>query len=194
MRRASSRGFTLVELMVAITILAILVLAGVPGFTAWLQNTQIRTAAEAIQSGLQLARSQAVTRNAPVRFQLMSTLDNSCALSTTASNWVVSQDSAVGACATAASDTTAPRIVQARPARDGSRNAVVAASQSSVVFNGLGRISPASTVTIDISNPTGGTCASASGPMRCLQVTVSPTGQVRMCDPQFDSTDAQGCP
>lgn len=191
--RAAQRGFTMIELMVAITLLAFLLAVGVPGFTSWLQNTQIRTATEAIQNGIQLARAQAVQRNTPVRFQLMSTLDNTCAVSTTTSTWVVSQDAAASSCATAASDTTAPRIIQKRPAGDGSRNAVVAASQGAIVFNGLGRVTPAATVTINISNPTGGTCVSASGPMRCLRVTVSPAGQVRMCDPQFASSDAQGC-
>ena len=63
-------------------------------------------------------------------------------------------------------------------------------------FNGLGRVSPtpAGTITYDVGNPSGGTCRAAGGTMRCLRVEVSPTGQVRMCDPSLTSaTDPQGC-
>jgi len=48
-------------------------------------------------------------------------------------------------------------------------------------------------VNINITNPIGGTCAVAAGPMRCLQIVVSPGGQVRMCDPMFTFPDPQGC-
>lgn len=129
---------SLIELMVGIAIVAILFALAAPSFSTWIQGTHIRTAAEAMQSGLMLARSEAVRRNTTVRFQLTTTLDSSCALSTSGTNWVVSQDDPSGACDGAASDTTAPRIIQARAGAEGSRNALVAAGQSAVVFNGLG--------------------------------------------------------
>jgi type IV fimbrial biogenesis protein FimT len=165
-----------------------------------MQNSQIRTATDAIQNGLQLARGEAVRRNTTVRFQLTDTADNSCVLSTSGRNWAVSLDNVAGACATTAWDeVTAPavRILQARPGAEGTRNAVVAASQSLVMFNGLGRVTPvpAANITIDVTNPTGGTCATIAtpAPMRCLRVVVTVGGQVRLCDPAFASTDPQGC-
>jgi type IV fimbrial biogenesis protein FimT len=187
-------GVSLIELMVAIAVFAILIMAGLPSFNTWMQNSQIRTTAEAIQNGLSVARGAAVQRNTQVRFQLASTTDSTCALSTTVPNWVVSLDDPSGACDVTASDVTAPRIIQIRTTAEGTRNAVVVASQSTVIFNGLGRVTPvpAGNITIDISNPTGGTCATA-GPMRCLRVVVSTGGQVRMCDPGFPATDPQGC-
>jgi len=200
--RRVPRGFTLVELLVGIAVMAALMLLAIPGFSAWLQNSQIRTAAEAIQNGLQLARAEAVRRNAAVIFQLTSTLDNTCALSTAGKNWVVSLDAAAGSCGAAPSADLAasapPRIIQARGGSDGSTNATILASQSSITFNGLGRVTPvpAGNITIDIKNPTGGTCAGLAGtggPMRCMQVNVSPAGQVRMCDPRFSSPDPQAC-
>jgi type IV fimbrial biogenesis protein FimT len=184
--------------MVAITIMAILMLVGIPSFSTWSQNSQIRTSAEAIQNGLHLARTEAVRRNTPVIFQMTSTLTNACALSTSGSNWVVSLDSAVGSCSASPSadlaTPVAPRIIQARAGTDGSKNAVVAAGQSSITFNGLGRVTPvpAGNININISNTTGGAC-SPTGPMRCMRIVVSPAGQVRLCDPQLASTDAQGC-
>lgn len=196
------RGATLIEMMVGIAVFATIVALGLPSFTAWVQNSQIRTATDAIQNGLQIARGEAVRRNTSVRFHLTDTADNACASSTTGTNWVVSLDPPDGACATTAwnEDTTAPpavRILQMRPGADGTRNAVVTASQSSVVFNGLGRVTPvpAATITIDVTNPTGGTCATLGvpGPMRCLRIEVSTAGQLRLCDPAFAATDPQGC-
>jgi len=191
-----SQGTTLVELLIGLAIVGLLFAMGAPSFFAWIQNSQIRTSAEAIQNGLFLARGEAVRRNAAVRFQLTTTVTASCALSAAGGNWVVSLDDPSGACDSAASDTVAPRIIQVRPAAEGTDRAVVAAGQSSVIFNGLGRVTPvpAGNIDIDISNPTGGACATAtSAGMRCLRVRVSTGGQIRMCDPILASTDPQGC-
>ena len=194
--RAYQRGFTLIELMVGLAIFAFLLAMGAPSFSTWVQNGQIRTATEAVQNGLQLARAEAVRRNMPVRFQLTNTLTSACALSTSGSNWVVSLDSPVGACDAAPTADlaapTAPRIIQVRASSEGTANAVIASDVSNVVFNGLGR--PSSAMSINITNPTGGACAAATGPMRCLRVIVSAGGQIRLCDPRFASTDPQGCP
>lgn len=188
------RGATLAELMIGLAIVALLFAMGAPSFSSWIQNTQIRTSAEAIQNGLQLARAEAVRRNTPVRFQLVSNVTASCALATAGGSWVVSQDDPSGACTSTPSDTVVPRIIQVRNAAEGSSNAVVAATQAVIVFNGLGRVTPvpAGNIDIDITNPAGGACA-ATGPMRCLRIRVSTGGQIRMCDPVLASTDPQGC-
>ena len=197
----ANRGFSLIELMVAVAVFAILIFAALPGFMSWIQNTQIRTEAEAMQNGVQLARGEAVRTNTNVRFQLVDTLTNGCVLSTTGKNWVVSMDDPTSACATTPWDqVSAPpavRILQWRSSIDGTRNAVVTASQSTIVFNGLGRVTPVpgANITIDITNPTGGTCATTStpSPIHCLRIVVSTGGQVRMCDIAYPSTDPQGC-
>lgn len=190
----------MIELMVGIAIVAILFSLASPSLSSWLQNSQIRSAADAIQSGLMLTRAESVRRNTTVRFQLTSTLDSSCALSTSGTNWVVSLADPTGACDTPSADPglvnpPAPAIIQVRAGTQGSLNALVAAGQSTIVFNGLGRVTPvpAGNVDIAIKNPTGGKCAVLGGPMHCLQVVVSPGGQVRMCDPMFHSPDPQGC-
>src|SRR5450759_5436236 len=96
--RYSETGFSLIELMVGITIVGILFIMGVPSFKSWIQNAQIHTATEAIQNGLELARAEAVRRNTLVGFQLTSTMDNTCVLAPGAPiqppsvSWVVSLD------------------------------------------------------------------------------------------------------
>lgn len=185
----------MVELAIGLVVLAILLAAGLPSFSTWIQNSRIRTTAEAIQNGLQMTKAEAVQRNATVNFQLTDTLTAACALSTAGTNWVISRDDPTGACDSAPSDTLAPRIIQKRPAAEGSINVVIASGQSTIAFNGNGRLTPppAAAINIDISNPTGGACATAAGPMRCLRIVASTGGQVRMCDPALASTDPRGC-
>jgi len=196
------RGFSLIELIVGIVILGVLMAMAAPRFTDWLRNARIRTSAEAIQNGLQLARAEAVRRNATVRFQLVNSLDDTCAIATTGPHWVVSMDNPAGQCATAPSDTVAPRIIQVRNGAEGSAQTQVAAdpSQSAFVFNGLGRLTPVPTspplanpvqcgVPIRVSSTTG----NCSTTVRCLHVVVSIAGGIRMCDPALPAGDAQAC-
>ena len=202
MKRPASRGLPLVELIVAMAIVALLVLAAAPSFTAAITNQRIRGTAEAVLSGIQLARSEAVSRNARVRFQLTSTLDGSCVLSTAGANWVVNLDpnakanEVEGLCDRAPDDANAPFILQTRPAT-GAGGMVVAATQASLVFNGLGRLAevPAGNVAVDISNPAGGACAETGGEVTCLRIVVSPLGQARMCnpDPNLPAGDPRIC-
>ena len=63
-------GVTLIELMVGMVIVSCLLLVGMPSFTSWIQDLQVRGAAESIQSGLMLARSEAIRRNRPVQLVL----------------------------------------------------------------------------------------------------------------------------
>lgn len=198
------RGVTMVELVVVFAIVGILAAVAVPNFRTWIQNTQIRNAAESIQNGLQVARIEAVRRNSQVGLWLTTTIDATCAVSVAGPNWVVSFDNPAGLCANAylnetfaaddAAHNPAPRIIQLHAASDGAGNAVVASTDSQIVFNGMGRLSPASATnkTIAITNPTGGACA-PTGSMRCMNVIVTPNGQVRTCDPAIVSTDPRGC-
>lgn len=205
LRQPAARGFTLVEVMIALSILGILIMMALPNLVTWIQNTQIRTAAEGMQAGLTLARSEALRRNTTVRFQLVDTLSSGCGYSVMGTNWVVSLADATGACDVDASDTVAPQIIQKRSGNEGSSSAqVIATGGQSVQFNGLGRVMltsggmalPAPINRIDISNPGGGACKTSTGnePMRCLRITVSTGGQIRMCDPAVtDNTDPRFC-
>jgi type IV fimbrial biogenesis protein FimT len=199
------RGFTIIELMIAVTLVAVIMAIAAPSLAAWLQNAQIRTASEAIQSGLQVARTEAVRRNSTVRFQMVTDISSACALSTASGNWVVSVADPTAACNVSPSDTTAPRIIQVRANQEGSEKAVIAATQAVIGFNSLGRqvsvtnadgtttANPPVAVTINVTNPTGGNCKVASGPMRCMQIQVSAGGQIRMCDPSIANNDPRGC-
>ena len=64
MRR--THGFTLPELLIVITVLAILVAAGMPSFSEFMRNQRVKTASFDLYSTLVHARSEAITRNASV--------------------------------------------------------------------------------------------------------------------------------
>lgn len=68
--KLSVAGFSLIELMIAITVLGLGLALAMPSYRTWIQNTHIRNAAESIQHGLQKARAEAVTRNTNVAFTL----------------------------------------------------------------------------------------------------------------------------
>ena len=209
-----ARGFSLIELVVGLAILAFLLMLAVPNFSAWMRNAKIRTAANAVVNGLNLARSEAVRRNNPVRFQLTDSLAGGCTLKPTApeagkpnTNWVVSVDDPTNLCGNALidegvplADNPAPRIIQTRSAAEDSNRVIANANMVAMSFNGLGRLT---TTPPDVSGiPTGtillmppdGVCGSSINEARCLCVTVSIGGQVRLCDPSFtDSADPQSC-
>lgn len=205
--KSAQRGVTLVELIVVMAIVAMLAVMSAPTFTGWMLNARIRTTAEAIQSGIQLAKAEAVARNARVRFQLTSSLDNTCVVSPTGLNWVVNMDPNANAAEVeglcdaapmieiAGAAPVAPFILQTRPAAAGSGNSQVAATAATVVFNGLGRPvpAPAGNITIAVTNPAAGTCTSVGGEVTCLSIVVTPAGQIRMCNPAFPANDPQGC-
>ena len=57
-------GFTMIELMVTIAIMAILIALAVPSFRTLIINSRITTHANELLAGLQLARSEAIRSNA----------------------------------------------------------------------------------------------------------------------------------
>lgn len=94
------RGFSLIEMLVVIAIAGIALSIAVPNFQSSIISSRARGVAESIQGGLVLARSEAIRRNAPVRFQLVARNENlasetakwnSCTLSAASRFWVVTQ-------------------------------------------------------------------------------------------------------
>lgn len=193
--RRAARGFTLVELMVTITLLAILLMVAAPSFSGWIRNTRVRTTAQVLQDGLRLAQAEAVRRNRTVSFFLTNNANPTATATAVAngSNWGV---------------RTLPLITgeNAEFIRGGALAGVVAGvtitGPIAVCFNAAGQqvanagegcaINPAApTTTYDIAHSN-----AVAGADRALRVTASLGGRVRMCDPAktLSATDPDGCP
>lgn len=168
------RGMTLIELSVTIAIAAILVAIAVPSFKVMLANSQIRTGAQALHDGLQLARVEAIRRNERVIF----TKD-------TQTGWTVTLQ-------------TGGAVVQTRPFTEGSNASTVAVTPNGatqVTFDGLGRLvtnaDASSRMTqLDIDVPVAMISAAES---RDLRITISGGGAVRLCDPNATAGVGMGC-
>lgn len=68
--RPHATGFTLIELMVVVAVIAVASTLAAPSFIQQFANYRVRSAAEAIVNGLNYARGEAVRRNTPVSFSL----------------------------------------------------------------------------------------------------------------------------
>ncbi|GAC1524743.1 MAG: GspH/FimT family pseudopilin [Ramlibacter sp.] len=194
--RRRSRGFNLIEVMVTVSILALLLGLLTPSMADWVHNTQLRSLAEALQNGLQKARAEAIKRNRPVTFWLVTPQvgvpDATCSASARSGSWVVSLDSPSGKCNVAASSTITPRIVEvfgstwsgidvAAWAADGSTAA------SSVTFNGVGQ-------PLQGSAPIGRVnLTHRQTGARLLRIEVAAGGAIRLCDRSVAASDSRAC-
>jgi type IV fimbrial biogenesis protein FimT len=184
-------GFSLVELMVTIVVLAIAIAIAVPNFSTMIQNTRIRTAAESVQNGIQIARAEAVKRNAMIRFELAAN-----------SRWEVKCVTVVGDLDGDGEDDC-PAVIQERTAGEGSASSIVVtadpAAATELVFNGLGRltslaggVAPPNLVNINVDiDPT----ILPPEQSRNLRILVGIGGNTRMCDPDstIPGTDPRAC-
>jgi len=166
---ARIHGFTLLELMVALTITGMLLMLGMPSFTTFLRNSEIRSTAESISNGLRAARTEATRLNRPVSFTLAAGTDPS---------WTINIfNPASGALAQ-------PPIQQYSRFEVGKSAQVtrLPATAIAVTFNGLGRIiSPSPIATpnlqqVDVSSI-------VNGEARTLRVYADDVHGIRMCDP-----------
>ena len=187
-------GFTLVEIVVVIGILGVLMAVALPSYQAWIRNTQIRTAAESIQNGLQLARAEAVKRNRNVDFVLTNnpSVATSAGFGATALAGAINQLQNVN-WLVRVNTGAAPTIndyIQGRVSTEGSRNVAISAPQGTITFNSFGRLTPApgAILTISVTDPT-----LTAANQRQLNVTINTGGSPRMCDPQLSSSNAQAC-
>lgn len=188
--RKKEDGVSLIELMIGIAIVSLLLVMGAPSFSLWMQNTQTRAAAESILNGLQIARTEAVRRNANVRFSLTDAAGGAA--------WSVGCVNVTAGC---------PANIQSRSAGEGGTNARVGIAvavgaletplaagtllPAGITFDGLGRVPAANIGTdiarIDVTN-------AVSVDVRRMVILVGSGGQTRMCDPALElATNPQGC-
>lgn len=175
--RGPAPGFTLVEMMIALTVIGILLVLGVPAMRGVVENTRIRATSESLKYGLDLARNEAVRLNQEMEFAI------------TDEGWVVRVPTA---------DDSAPLLHSGTGRESGSEVAltVLPTGAARVTFDSFGRAlaanradASAPITAIDIESVNGATLTG----YRPLQVQVLPGGAARLCDPAVDATDPRVC-
>ncbi|MEO8057728.1 MAG: GspH/FimT family pseudopilin [Burkholderiales bacterium] len=204
LKRRRHSGFTLIEIMVTLVIVALMVFMALPSMTTYFQNSKIGSAAQAYATGMQVARAEAIRRNLPVEFVLTdsdvtaSNIENLAAPAANGRNWLVrvfnpakaafdliEKKSALEGSGQIAGSTPTVSVT-------GTAQVPPTAFDGIVTFNGFGGTTTTSQIWLDINNLAGGACFPA-GTMRCLRVRVTPGGQVRACDPQLAAPDSRAC-
>jgi type IV fimbrial biogenesis protein FimT len=189
------RGLTLIELMVTISVMALLLGLSAPSFAEWLRNAQVRTVSDALQNGARLAQTEAVRRSRQV--VLFLTNDAACNTGTApAANgafWAIRTVPLI-----AGEDAEVVQCGQLKDVAAGVR----IQGPTALCFNSAGRLvaNPApgfsaAACVLDASG-TSGYEFHATGSTRPLRVLVTLGGQVRLCDPgrTLSATTPDGCP
>ena len=163
-------GFTLIEMMVVVAILAIVASMALPSFRLMIANTQIRSVAESVRNGLQLARAEAVKRNESVIFTLNA--DRS---------WRLGCVTVIAGC---------PAVIMQKGVKEGGGRTVAVAGAGQATFTSLGTLAPivGQLVRVDFTSTT---VATGTTPLR---ITLGTGGNARMCDPSIAAAaDARSC-
>lgn len=190
-----ARGFSLMEILITLTLLGILLGLAAPAFGEWVRNSQVRTVADALQNGVRLAQAEAVRRNRQVIFFLTNSQDCTTAISEASNGafWSIRTVPLISG--------EAAEVVQCGVVADVAAGVAVT-GPTAICFNSMGR-----QVVNTSTGLTGGAACGlgASGrnsfdltktDSRSLRVVVALTGQPRLCDParSFSATAADGCP
>lgn len=158
-RRRRQHGFTLVELLVTVTVVALGVMLAAPGASSMITNRKVQGAAQSILDGLNIARVEAVRRNAPVRF----------AMNADGRGWTVTH---VGS-----GDT-----LQSFTSSDWSGLALTATPASGVTFMPTGLLQTGTQLSqVTVAAPVTDT--------RTRRVNVFGGGLIRMCDPEVSAAN-----
>ncbi|MDI1298856.1 GspH/FimT family pseudopilin [Methylotenera sp.] len=172
-------GFTLIELMVAVTVFGLIAAFAIPSFNTWIQDSKTRTIAESLQNGIRLAQTEAVNKGRQVAFFVTNVQPSAVSVATSpGSNW--------GIRVVVPTQADANGYLQGAVLNGEGGSVVVNADVAEIRFNSIGRlVNSASLVNFNVSNAKG---------TRPLRVVVTSAGSVRMCDPaKIIATAADGC-
>jgi type IV fimbrial biogenesis protein FimT len=192
-----SSGFSLIELMVALAVLGIVLVAAVPALQGWVADARVRTAAEAFQNAARLAQGEAIRRSRTAVLMLTDSEPTIDAEPTDGGQrWVVRLlERSV--------DDGNETSLFVRGGAEPAAGDVTVAGDALTCFNAFGQLttltSKATGLDTGCTAPTDTTAsefAFSRDGGRSLKVLIARGGQVRLCDAEkiFSDSDPDGCP
>ncbi len=199
-RSKRSAGFTMIEMVVTMTLFALLVALTVPTMRKWVADAKVRAVADALQNGIRLAQTEALRRGRQVVFALTNTANPAPGFQgSTVGNYWAAQTIPVD-------PSESPVIVGSGPVAAGDSTVTVTGPPVALCFNSVGRL-----VQNTATGVPGVVClapiiqyngvpiwpyqvsvAQADHPMT---VQVALGGQIHLCDPTqtLSATNPYGC-
>lgn len=180
-RVSRAPGFTLIEMLVVLSVMTVLLALAAPAASAWAMGREVRQASQAWRDSLSLARSEALSRNTRVVLCKSSDGQTCQASGGWQQGWIVFPDSNNNA----ERDGSEPVLWRETPRTSGVRLSANGALQAYVSYTPLGVTQSvngafqAGTMTV---------CPSPTSRVLALQVVLSSAGRVRV-----QRTDAALC-
>lgn len=146
----NAAGFTVIEVMIVLTIAAVLLAVGMPSFVQFSRETRAGSVTSSLTGDIQLARSEAVKRNSRVLFCARETATSTSCIGAPAATawmngWLVCSDrNADGACDASTANDPNPIRVQGSLAAPLS----VSGPAATLVFFPMGNASAGATFTV----------------------------------------------
>jgi len=190
------RGFSLIELMVTLSVAALLMVAAIPALQSWIADARVRTAAEAFQNAARLAQGEALRRSRTSLLMLTKNAPTSDAVpAENGQRWVVRL------LERGTDDGTDDSLLFVRGGAEAAQGGVTVQGEAVTCFNAFGQVAASAATNFDfdceaLSDSTAREYVFSHDGGRTLKVLISLGGQVRLCDAKktFSDDHPDGCP
>lgn len=203
-RRGRCRGFTLIEAMVALAVLALLLGIGIPALSGWSNANRAGSAAGFYAEGLALARTQAMTHNGAARLVLTPNARSgqpdwqvdicfptgAVPCDDSSGSWSTTDAPAGADPEAAAGFKSVRRPADALPDTRVMTVSVTPSDANTVYFTPLGWINPAAGARIERID----IAPVHAGAFRPQAVALTLAGVASKCLPDASAHDSRGCP
>lgn len=150
LQQKNSLGFTLVELLFSLLVLAVLMMLAIPGYQSFVNSNRLTAQANELVSDFSMARSEAGARSRPAQVCIAAT-STSCA--TSGSDWAAGR--IIWVDTNGSSTLDAAEIIKYAPPLDGGVSLVASgpSNTTALIFQPYGGVSGGSTWTFTLCVP-----------------------------------------
>lgn len=182
-----NKGFSLIELIVVISIFGIMIAIGTPSIIKYLSNSKIRSISTEIKESIEKAKLEAIKRNNTISIQLFGSNGNA-----NKKNHIISLGNDEIYSTIAKSNESNIKLYKSVTVGLTTTNTeLTTLNSASLSFSGNGRISGQ---TFDLLITGSGGSDSCDSDNACFKVQISSGGSIRMCNNNLQkSNHAQGC-